>query len=92
MNIQTNAETVKNQLHTMYRICLKNADRMAIFVYYGIDYYITSNHATSDFVRKFVNLDECDMEYIINKCLRGRRHSNEDVVTVFKRHTNKIAV
>ena len=92
MIIQVSAETIKNQLQTMYKICLKNADKMAIFVYYGIDYYITSNHAPADFVRKFTSMDECDIEYIVNKCLRGRRISNEDIVTVFKRHTNKIAV
>lgn len=79
-------DKIDDKLWELQKACnrYKETDRLADFVLFAVNRYITTGRATRQFEHDFVNFPNDRLEELIGRCLNGDR-SDDGIIKTVKR-------
>lgn len=91
MKKSVNRDTINEaffQMHEMCRRMEQEGVRCALWAYNAIGRYINTGRADLDYVRKFINLEASEMEYMIGRAMQGTDLSDDGMLKSMNRYLN----
>lgn len=85
---RTSTDDALFRMSEMCRRMEQDGIRFASWAYYAIARYIETGRASLDFVRKFVNLSQPEMEYMVGRAMQGTDLSDDGMLKSMNRYLN----